>query len=129
MPVAERIPTLRMVATLTAAGAEFSYAIRDFLDGFYESPSAAALAEDPPALDGVVPDGLRLDAYLGAVAEYFCRAHRYPLPAWTGDSRRFLKLPWFAMKTHAGRMLLLMDSPSAFRARNLFVSANALTRV
>ena len=129
MPVAERVPTLNAVATLTAAGAEFSYAIRDFLDGFYENPTAAALEEEPPVLDGVIADGLRLDAYLGAVAEHLCRANRFPLPRWTGDSRRFLKLPWFGMKTHAGRMLLLMDSPTAFRARNLFVSANAHTRV
>ena len=118
-----------MVGALTAAGSEFSFAIRDFLDGFYEQPTVAALEEEPPILDGIIPDGLRLDAYLGAVAEHLCRANRYRLPKWTGDSCRFLKLPWFGMKTHAGRMLLLMDSPSAFRARNLFVSANALTRV
>ena len=129
MPFAQRIPDLKTVAALTASSGEFSYALRDFLDGFYERPSREALEDEPQILDGTVPDGARLDVYLAAVAEHLCRANRYALPRWTGDACRFLVLPWFAMKSHQGRMLMLMDSPSAFRARNLFVSADALHRV
>jgi hypothetical protein len=36
--------------------------------------------------------------------------------------------PWFAMKCHGGRMCMLIESPPAFRERNIFVSANALSR-
>lgn len=129
MPVAQRVQNLKTVAMLAVSNGEFSFALRDFLDGFYESPSSDALADEPQFLDGVIADGARLDAYLAAVAEHLCRMHGYPLPRWTGQERRFLKLPWFAMKSHSGRMLLLMDSPSAFRARNIFVSADALSRV
>ena len=129
MAVAQRVPNLKTVANLTLSGGEFSYAIRDFLDGFIENPNREAIVDEPPFLDGKVPDGLRLDAYLAAVAEHLCRAHHFSFPTWVGNERRFLKLPWFAMKSHQGRMLLLMDSPSAFRARNLFVSADALKRV
>jgi len=35
---------------------------------------------------------------------------------------------WFAMKCHGGRMCMLIESPPAFRERNIFVSANALSR-
>lgn len=129
MPVAQRIQTLKSVSDLTAAGEEFSYALRDFLDGFYEQPRAQALIEEPAPLAGRHADGGRLDVYLAAVAEHLCRMNGYPFPAWIGHPSRFLERPWFGMKSHAGRMLLLMDSPSAFRARNLFVSADALSRV
>ncbi len=36
--------------------------------------------------------------------------------------------PWFASKLAALRAVLILESPAAFRARNLFVSENALTR-
>ena len=118
MPVAQRVQSLKSVGEILAGGGEFSYALRDFLDGFYE----------PPRLAGAVADGKNSDAYLAAVAEHFCRMHGWRTPAWTHDACRFLELPWFGMQSHAGRMLLLMDSPSAFRARNIFVSADALAR-
>ena len=128
MPVAQRTPNLRAVCEIAAEGGEVSFAIRDFLDGFYEHPDAHALTGDPELLAGKIPDGARLDAYLAAIAEHLCRANGWPAPAWTNAPDRFLELPWFCMNSHAGRMLLLMDSPSAFRARNIFVSADALAR-
>ena len=128
MPVASRIQNLKSVGEIAAAGGEVSFAIRDFLDGFYEHPDAQALVGEPALLAGKIPDGPRLDAYLAAIAEHLCRTNGWPSPAWTSGPERFLELPWFCMNTHAGRMLLLMDSPSAFRTRNIFVSADALAR-
>ena len=128
MPVAQRIQSLKAVGKIAAGSGEVSFAIRDFLDGFYEKPVAESLAEEPPQLAGKIPDGARLDAYLAAIAEHLCRMNGWRAPAWTSEPERFLELPWFCMNTHAGRMLLLMDSPSAFRARNIFVSADALAR-
>ncbi len=128
MPVAQRIQSLKAIGEIAADGGEVSFATRDFLDGFYERPDALALAETPLPLAGKIPDGARLDAYLAAIGEHLCRMNGWPAPAWTFAPERFLELPWFCMNTHAGRMLLLMDSPSAFRARNIFVSADALTR-
>ena len=128
MPVAQRIQSLKAVGKIAAADGEVSFAIRDFLDGFYEHPDAFALADEPGLLAGKIADGARLDAYLAAIAEHLCRMNGWPEPAWTNAPDRFLKLPWFCMNSHAGRMLLLMDSPSAFRARNNFVSADALAR-
>jgi len=128
MPVAQRIQSLRAVGEIAAAGDEVSFAIRDFLDGFYERSTRDSFADEPPLLAGRIVDGARLDAYLAAIAEHLCRMNGWPAPARTFAPERFLELPWFAMNSHAGRMLLLMDSPSAFRARNIFVSADALTR-
>ena len=69
------------------------------------------------------------DAYLAATAEELARAHQFPVPAWTAAEARALHRPWFASPLAAVRTVLLLESPPAFRARNLFVSENALTRV
>ena len=119
---------MKAIGEIAAGGGEVSFAIRDFLDGFYAHPDACALADAPALLAGKITDGARLDAYLAAIAEHLCRMNGWPAPAWTFAPQRFLEMPWFCMNTHAGRMLLLMDSPSAFRARNIFVSADALAR-
>jgi hypothetical protein len=39
-----------------------------------------------------------------------------------------LRNPWFAMKSHGGRMCMLIESPAAFRESKIFISANALSR-
>ena len=48
--------------------------------------------------------------------------------AWTSAEQRALHRPWFASPLAALRAVLLLESPPAFRARNLFVSDNALSR-
>ena len=124
MSIAARIASLKEVALAVLAGQDFSYALRDFLDGFYAAPMPAALAAEPPLLPGAAGQ----DAYLGAVCEHFCRLHSWLVPAWARVPNRVLAEPVFFAKSHALRMLLLMDSPAAFRERNLFVSADALAR-
>lgn len=128
MSVLHRISTLREVARVAATPEEFGYALKDFLDGFYAHPDPADLTEEPVPLAARFADGVRLDAYLGAVAEHLCSEQRWLIPAWTQAPARFLEQPWFGMNSHGGRMILLEESPAAFRVRNLFVSANALSR-
>ena len=128
MSVINRISTLREVSEVAATSGEFGFALKDFLDGFYACPNAADLADAPPLLADAVPDGSRLDAYLAAIAEHLSRENRWPVPRWSRESSRYLETPWFGMKSHGGRMILLEESPSAFRVRNIFVSANALSR-
>lgn len=64
-------------------------------------------------------------SYLAAVTDDCCRRHHWVLPQWCIKQERFLTEPFFAAKTHALRMLYVMDSPAAFRERNIFVSARA----
>lgn len=83
------------------------------------------LLKDPP-----VPTGEpETDAYLAAVAETLSRESGLQPPAWTEDNRYYLSRPWFASGLQSLKATLLVESPVPFRRRNLFISANALTRV
>jgi len=129
MPIIPHIPNLRLVAEAIQSVEDFSYCFKDFLDGFYVNPSIEAFTEEPPLLREKLQDDGRGDAYLAATAEHLCRENGFRVPPWCLEKSRYLNDPWFGMKSHAGRMLLLAESPAAFRVRNIFVSANALVRV
>ena len=117
-----RPQTLAEVAELTAAGESFDFALRNFLDEFQARPRLVALEAEPRSLDA------RLDAYLAATAETLATERGFPVPAWAWAESRKLHRPWFALPWAGLRAVLLLESPAAFRSRNLFVSANALSR-
>ena len=110
------------------SGEDFGYMIRDFLDRFRDEPTSSLIAEEPALLAPVLDDDDLADAYLAATAAWLANNNRLPVPAWAKGSSRALETPWFAARSHKLRMLLLQESPSEFRLRNLFVSANALFR-
>ena len=122
--------TLVEVARLTAGGESFDLCLANFLDQFYGAPAASAISQAPellaPRLGG---PGRVQDAYLAATAEHLASVYQFPVSAWVVDDARKLHRPWFASELAALRAVLLLESPPAFRARNLFVSENALTRV
>ena len=120
---------LTEVARRTIEGESFDLCLRDFLDEFLAAPNAEALATEPELLapkDG--KQGRIQDAYLAAVAEHLAAEHKLPIPSWVTGDQRQLHRPWFATPMAALRTVLIRESPPAFRARNLFVSANTLSR-
>jgi hypothetical protein len=124
-----RPKTLAAVAQLTLNGDSFDRCLANFLDAFYAAPKSEALAQTPPLLAPRLGDlGRVQDAYLAATAEELARLHHLTVPEWTAAGSRTLHRPWFASSMAALRAVLLLESPPAFRARNLFVSENALTR-
>ena len=121
--------TLAEVAALAAAGDSFDRSLANFLDEFYASPNSAALAAVPALLAPQFAEaGHVQDAYLAATAEELARRFSLAQPSWTVGETRQLHRPWFATPLAAVRAVLLLESPPAFRARNLFVSENALSR-
>ena len=124
-----RPKTLAEVAQLAAAGDSFDRCLANFLDEFYGAPTAAALSPTPDLLAPKLGElGRVQDAYLAASAEHLACAHGFPIPAWVGTEDRKLHRPWFASQLAALRAVLILESPAAFRSRNLFISENALTR-
>ena len=124
-----RPTSLAEVAALVAGGDSFDRCLANLLDSFYACPTAIALEKEPRRLDAVAADVGRIqDAYLAATAEELARLFHLPSPEWARAEGRQLHRPWFASPLASLRAVLLQESPPAFRCRNLFVSANALSR-
>ena len=124
-----RPKTLAEVAQLTIDGDSFDRCLANFLDEFYAAPNEKALAAQPALLAPILGEPGRVqDAYLAATAEELCCARKFSVPLWTNEAARKLQRPWFASPLAALRTVLLLESPPAFRSRNLFISENALTR-
>lgn len=124
-----RPKTLAEVAALTLAGDSFDRCLANFLDEFYAEPDTASLSPIPQLLAPRMGEVSRVqDAYLAATAEHLAGVYGFPVPAWTAADDRKLHRPWFASPLAALRAVLLLESPAAFRSRNLFISENALSR-
>jgi hypothetical protein len=120
-----RPATLNEVAVRTLDGEPFDPLLREFLDTFYGADSSAmiaAIAESPREIDRLH------DAYLAAVAEHLARKYELPIRSWVDSPQRFLEKPFFAGGFESLKAILLVESPLAFRRRQIFVSANALSR-
>ena len=104
----------------------------DFIDDFRlraksREEKMGMVQDEPKSLGGDRPPDIR--AYLAAVTESLCREAGLTPPEWTQKPDYFLKEPWFAGHLENLKAILLVESPIPFRRRNLFVSANALSRV
>ncbi|HEU0202550.1 MAG TPA: hypothetical protein VFR86_19230 [Burkholderiaceae bacterium] len=106
----------------------FALSWREFLDEFYWAPSPQALAAEPRNLRQRFADDGYADAFLAAIAAHLARAHGWTIPAWALAEKRIASRPFFALRSRKGWALLLQESPAEFRARNLFVTANVLSR-
>ena len=129
MPSVPHLESIAAIAAQTRTAEDFSFGFRDFLDGFYENPQSSKLQDEPTRLTALLDDQGYADAYLAALAEHLAGQYRFPVPAWCRNPERSLKEPAFAFKTPEGRMFLLVESPTAFRVRNIFISADGLIRV
>ena len=117
------------VARHSISAPSFSCELADFLHEFALRGDTSMLTGSPPLLRDRFELGAVNDAYLAAVASYLAARLGGPAPLWTRDPERILREPWFASPGRHMRALLLVESPAAFRERNLFVSANALSIV
>ncbi len=95
-----------------------------------EGPGGGVLAGSGGGLAGsavLVTGGTGMAG--SALAEHLATQHHLPIPAWSRNAERCLKKPKFSFKTPEGQMFLLVESPTAFRVRNIFISADGLSRV
>jgi hypothetical protein len=120
-----RPQTLAEVAARIADGEGPGYAIKDFLHEFHDSGHLSMLQAEPANLEGNVPEGKRLNAFLQALAVYLAVEIDCDPPTWTQASIK-LADPWFASPGFAMRNYLLLSSPAPFRTRNLFIDEDSL---
>ena len=120
--------TLRQSMANVREQSDFGYAIKNFLDRFKSTLDPALLLDEPDLLSPSLGDGGYADAFVASTVAYLCQVHGFSAPAWINQKCRIMPRPWFAAKSPNMKAILLQESPAAFRVRNLFVSANALSR-
>lgn len=119
--------SLAEVSQRAQEGESFEYELADFLHEFAFRGEITMLTARPAILRDQLEKGAVYDAYLAAVAVSFAAKLGQPAPTWTRDPDRILREPWFANPGRHMRAVLLVESPAAFRERNLFVSSNVLS--
>jgi hypothetical protein len=125
-----RPATLAEAVERIVAGTPQEKALPEFLDTFYSAPTAeaqlATIAERPADTGDQ-----RLDAFVGAAAEYLARQHRLPsIPEWVFEPDRILERAWHVSQLDdpGFREYLTFASPAEFRSRNIFTEERPLRR-
>src|ERR1051325_1040791 len=123
--------TLQEVAAESRAYREFGRNLKDFLHEFAQAkdrglPLGPMLADEPRLLAGEFEEGKICDAFIAATADYLSRVNGIQSPLWSLSESRVLEKPWFSEDWQEVRLLLLRDTPSAFKDKNLFVFDSAL---
>src|SRR5689334_181935 len=124
--VIRRPTTLHEVASESETYSDFGMNLKDFLHEFElarkrKQPLEPMFAEEPPRLANRFEQGRICDAFLGATADYLSRVHRIQTPAWALKEDLVLEKPWFSLEAPGIRLLLLRDTPSAFKDKNIFI--------
>ena len=121
--------TLKEAVQRTLLSGDERIHIFEFLDEFYLRHGNAAeqlvMISDPPPMSGKQP----FDAYVGAVGEHLARRWGLPaIPLWVEEESRFLTTPFWDDDLQLMKVILLRDSPIAFRRRLIFTEAEPLRR-
>jgi hypothetical protein len=83
---------------------------------------------DPSSYQAKFKEGIICDAFLAATADYLSRINAILTPAWAFGQNRALEIPWFCDESKEFRLMLLPDTPSAFKDKNLFILPLCLER-
>ncbi len=124
-----RPATLIEVARRRNDSEEFGPLVAEFLDTFYgglkRSPNEAAtcIAGEPETLADAEQHAL-----LGAIGEHLARRWNLEIPAWTNHRSRFLNHPHFTTSLDGFKVMMIAQSPLAFRRRLIFTEAEPLRR-
>jgi hypothetical protein len=122
--------TLAEAVDRVRKGAPRDVALAEFVDTFLLSPDdnvRFSTIESEPELSG----DLRLDALVGAIAEYLAKHYRLGrVPRWVSQPGRSLDEPWFTTSSPdpVMREYLSVASPAEFRSRNIFTEERPLRR-
>jgi len=126
-----RPTTLHAVAAETHSYRDFGRNLKDFLHEFALAkerglPLEPFLSAEPGLLRDEFAEGKICDAFIAATADFLSRVNRIHSPLWAISEARVLEQPWFSEQWWEVRLLLLRDTPSAFKDKNLFVFDSAL---
>jgi len=122
--------TLAEAVERIQSGVSRDVAIAEFVDTFDLASTSeecyAAIAEVP-----ALTNDRRLDALVGAIAEYLAKQHRLGrVPPWVSGPVRYLDRPWHTCSSadDGMREYLTFASPAEFASRNIFTEERPLRR-
>jgi hypothetical protein len=130
--------TLAEAVARIQTGAPQDVMLAEFVDTFGLASTSElryiSLAEEP-----ALTNDKRLDALVGAIAEYLAKQHRLDrVPSWTSGPMRCLDSPWHTssifidwtreIMTDGMREYLTFASPAEFASRNIFTEERPLRR-
>jgi hypothetical protein len=122
--------TLAEAVERIQTGTAQDLALAEFVDSFDLAPTSearyATIAEEPE-----LTMDKRLDALVGAIAEYLAKQHRLGrVPPWVSGQARILDRPWHTCpyENSAMREYLTFASPGEFSSRNIFTEDRPLRR-
>lgn len=108
---------------------QFAIHCGNFLDEFYRTSNEQrrVMVEREPEAQSGFPDYVL--PFLAAMVHKLCNDHAVECPAWVHKEQYTLKEPHFWLDAKGNlRLVLLTESPIEFKIRNLFVTANTLSR-
>ena len=101
----------------------FWYVLSNFLDSINTDANYDRLNDEPSRIED------KIDSFLAATTEQLAKIYNLPIPVWVYKKRYVLEDPFFPSNLKGDyRFFALKESPLAFRARNIFVTANVLDR-
>lgn len=94
----------------------------DFVDEFRRTADARLVILPPPS-----SSDKRIVALLASVIQILCEELHIASPPWA-LRRHFLSEPWFVSEMNSLKASAILESPLPYRANNIFVLDNFLTR-
>lgn len=111
-----------LLRVLADGDASWRTHLMDTVDEFRRAPTSDLLVSAPPAATSEL-----LLCLAAGVADSLATEAALPLPAWTASVGPLAE-PWFVAGRESLVASALIESPVAFRSRNVFVLANFLAR-
>jgi hypothetical protein len=120
----------RMLADADTLGRVWRFAVVQMLDDYLSAlrhdgaDAAGWMWQAAPPSTGDV----RVDAAFAAMAEHLARRDGWPVPGWARDASREATPWWFVTELRGLHPRALVESPSSFRRRGVFITRDALER-
>jgi len=117
------------ISALSLNKEEASILYGNFLDGFY-----AATTEEKTQILFAEPEdfeNVRNIDYvnIAATAHKLANDSGISVPSWVFKEKYYAKEPYFPVQHPDLKLIYMFESPTEFKHRNMFISANALSRV
>jgi hypothetical protein len=110
-------------------GVEFALPLDEFLDEFYEAYPDREVMQDMINASPQLTGDVFVDSYVGAVGEHLALRWDLEVPLWVESPERGgTSRPQFVPDMPSLRPILLVESPYAFRRRNIFTGGEPLQR-